>query len=121
MKFPHDILLFFLLWFVSVCLPTRMWEVAISNHSLLQQPVKSLTFSRGRAQRDESLQCPALMWVSAHCAWWAEHARAVEGRSLSSAINVKILPKAPSHINYRELAARNENKVLVICIFAKTT
>lgn len=47
--------------------------------------------------------------------------RAVEGRSLPSDINVKILLKAPSQINYSELAARNENKVLVICIFAKTT
>lgn len=35
--------------------------------------------------------------------------RAVEGRSLPSDINVRILPEALSHINYRELAARNEN------------
>lgn len=47
--------------------------------------------------------------------------RAVEGRSLPGDINVKVLPKSLSPINYRELAARNENKDLVICIFAKTT
>lgn len=61
------------------------------------------------------------MCVSACCAWWAEHDRVVEGRSLPSDINVRILPKAPSHFKYRELAARNENKGLVICMFAKTT
>lgn len=96
-------------WYLALCcfcLPTRRWEVATSNHSLLHNPPNSLTFSRGVAQKDHTFQCPALTCWSVSCssfkattnscAWWAERVRAAEGRALPSEVSVRIPPEAGS-------------------------